>query len=246
MNQLHCALQFLTRLPLPPLRDFQPDAISRAAKYFPLVGHLVGAVSASVLLLAAQIWSGAVPALLAIGVGMLLTGALHEDGLADTADGFGGGRTREQRLAIMKDSRIGTYGMLALGLGIALRVAALATMPPSLAALSLVVAHGAGRAIAVLAMATTEYAGAIDAAKIAPSNVRIGEASFALAWGLLPLLLLSWPAPIFALLLIASACGLLLWRAQRAIGGTTGDVLGAVEQLAEIAVLLAGASLVVA
>jgi adenosylcobinamide-GDP ribazoletransferase len=244
VNGLHCAIQFLTRLPVPALRDFQPDAISRAAKWFPLVGHLVGATTAAILLVSAQIWSGAVPALLAIGAGILLTGALHEDGLADTADGLGGGRTREQRLAIMKDSRIGTYGMLALLLGVALRVAALASMPVGLAALTLFVAHGAGRAIAVLAMATTRYAGAIDAAKIAPSNVRAGETGFALAWGLLPLLLLPWPAALVALLLMLAAVGLLLLRAQRALGGTTGDVLGAVEQLTEIAVLLAGASIV--
>jgi adenosylcobinamide-GDP ribazoletransferase len=243
-NAIHCAIQFLTRLPVPALRDFRPDAISRAAMWFPLVGHLIGAISAGLFLLASQIWSGAVPALLAIGAGVAVTGALHEDGLADTADGLGGGRTREQRLAILKDSRIGTYGMLALLLGIGLRVAALAAMPVMLAALTLVVAHGAGRAVAVLAMATTRYAGTVDAAKIAPSNVRSSEAAFALTWGLLPLLVLPWPAAPFALLLMIVACGLLLWRAQHLLGGTTGDILGAVEQLAEIAVLLAGASLV--
>ena len=109
------AVQLLTRVPTPGIAGFQPDWVARSARYYPLVGALVGAVAALVLLGAARLWTGALPALLAVAGGVLLTGAFHEDGLADAADGLGGGATRERRLHIMKDSRIGSYGALALG-----------------------------------------------------------------------------------------------------------------------------------
>src|ERR1700722_5222356 len=105
------ALRFLTVIPAPDAERVEDDWLIHAAKYFPLVGIIVGGFSAVVLLLAAKIWNGMLlPPLLAIAAGIALTGALHEDGLADTADGFGGGRSRAGRLTIMKDSRIGTYG----------------------------------------------------------------------------------------------------------------------------------------
>jgi adenosylcobinamide-GDP ribazoletransferase len=110
-----CALQFLTRLPVPSFVDFQSDWITRAARYYPLVGILVGAISAGVLLAGGQVWSGLLPALLAVAAGVLVTGGFHEDGLADTADGLGGGQAPARRLEIMKDSRVGTYGVLTHG-----------------------------------------------------------------------------------------------------------------------------------
>ncbi|WP_292057113.1 adenosylcobinamide-GDP ribazoletransferase, partial [Brevundimonas sp. UBA5936] len=123
-----CALQFLTRLPTPPLRDFQPEWIQQSARWFPLVGQVVGLIAAAILYGAAQVWSPWIAALLAVAAGVALTGGFHEDGLADTADGLGGGQTRARRLEIMKDSRLGSYGALTLGLTLALRVAALAML----------------------------------------------------------------------------------------------------------------------
>src|SRR5205809_570114 len=119
-----CALQFLTRLPAPSFADVQPDWITRAARYYPAVGVPEGAICAGVLLATGQLWSGSLPALLAVATGVLVTGGFHEDGLADTADGLGGGQTPFRRLEIMKDSRVGTYGVLALGLTLAIKVAA--------------------------------------------------------------------------------------------------------------------------
>ncbi|MBC7670091.1 MAG: adenosylcobinamide-GDP ribazoletransferase, partial [Gemmatimonadaceae bacterium] len=124
-----CAVQFLTRLPAPSFADFQADWITRSARYFPLVGILVGALSAGVLLAAGQLWSGALPALLALAAGVLITGGFHAGGLAGTAHGLGGGPTPGRRLGIMKDSRVGTYGVVALGLALAIKVAALAALP---------------------------------------------------------------------------------------------------------------------
>ena len=234
-----CALQFLTRLPAPSFADFQPDWITRAARYFPLAGILVGAIGAGVLLLAGHVWSGPLPALLAVAVGVLVTGGFHEDGLADTADGLGGGQTPARRLEIMKDSRIGTYGVLALGLVLALKVAALATLPLATAALALVAAHGAGRVAAVAVMVLGRHVSDRDDAKYkpAPDGVRPFELLIAAGLGLGPLALLGWPGLAGAAVGAILAAALAL-TARRLIGGHTGDVLGGVEQACELGVLL--------
>jgi len=235
-----CAVQFLTRLPVPALKGFEPDWISRAARYFPLVGLLVGAACAVVYWSASQVWSGWLPALLAIAAGVLITGAFHEDGLADTADGLGGGTDPAKRLAIMKDSRIGTYGALALGLGLALKAAALAALPPGLGAWALVAAHGAGRGAAVLAMRLLPYVGAPGATKWKPAPVGLspGEVATAMAFAGLPLAISPDGVVFQGLAVGALMCVALALAARRLIGGYTGDVLGAIEQVFEIGFLL--------
>jgi len=134
------ALRFMTVLPIRSGETLDADWLTRASKYFPAAGIVVGLAAALVFAIASRYWPGFVPAVLAVATSALLTGALHEDGLADTADGFGGGRSREARLAIMKDSRIGTYGMLALAFSVALRIAAIALMTPSFAWAALIAA----------------------------------------------------------------------------------------------------------
>jgi adenosylcobinamide-GDP ribazoletransferase len=237
---LACATQFLTRLPVPPLKGFETEWLTRSARYFPLVGQLVGAMAALVLLAASQVWSPWIAALLALGSGLLLTGALHEDGLADSADGLFGGRTPEARVAIMKDSRIGAFGVLALGVVLALKVAGLAALPPAAAAVALIGAHGFGRAAVTVAMRATPYALAGRPTRWTPSavGVRSWEAVMAVGFSLWPLALMAPPAAIAAVLggSVASAAGASL--AQRRLGGHTGDVLGAVEQLGEMGFLL--------
>ncbi len=244
LRLLACAVQMLTRLPTPRLQGFQPDWTTRAARYYPLAGQLVGAISAIVLLGASHLWGGAVAAVLAVAAGALVTGGFHEDGLADTADGLGGGRTAEARLAIMKDSRIGTYGALALGLVTALRIAALAHMTPVQGALALLLAHGAARAAAVLVMAALPYAGDVATAKLAPAArpAGPGEAALAVGLALWPALWMSWSAVLAGVVLASGAAGMMTLQARRLIGGYTGDVLGAVEQLAETGLLLGAAA----
>jgi adenosylcobinamide-GDP ribazoletransferase len=234
-----CAVQFLTRLPTPSFADFEPAWITRAARYFPLVGILVGSACALVLLAAGQVWSGPLPALLAVAAGVLITGGFHEDGLADTADGLGGGQTSERCLEIMKDSRVGTYGVLALGLVLAIKVAALAELPLATAALALVAAHGAGRTAAVAVMVLERHVSDRDDAKYkpAPDGVRPLELLVAAVLGLWPLALLGWAGLAGALVGAALAVVLAL-TARRLIGGYTGDVLGGVEQACELGVLL--------
>lgn len=239
-----CAVQFLTRLPTPAFADFEPGWITRSARYFPLVGLLVGAACAGMLLAAGQLWGGPLPALLAVAAGVLITGGFHEDGLADAADGLGGGQTPDRRLEIMKDSRLGTYGALALGLVLAIKVAALAALPLATAALALVAAHGAGRAAAVAVMVVGRHVSDPATAKYkpAPDGVRPMDLLVGALLGLWPLVLLGLPG-LAGAAVGAILAGLLTATAKRLIGGYTGDVLGAVEQVCELGVLLGVAAM---
>ncbi|MDR6625644.1 adenosylcobinamide-GDP ribazoletransferase [Caulobacter segnis] len=242
---LLCAVQFLTRIPTPSLTGFESDWITRATRYFSLVGQGVGAISAGAFLLGFHVWGAGVAAVLAIGLGLLITGAFHEDGLADTADGLGGGQTAQRRLEIMKDSRIGTYGVCALAIALGLKVAVLSTLSAQLGALALLAAHGVGRAASVVAMRTTPYAPSGEAGKWKPTpmGARTGEVIVALVIAAWPLLLLPAPAAGLGLALGAIAALALARTAVRLIGGHTGDVLGAVEQVFEVGFLLGLAAL---
>ena len=224
---LLAATQFLTRLPVRP-RSYDPDWLPRGAKYFPLVGLLVGLIGASVLLLATTLWPAPIAAILALGATILVTGAFHEDGLADSADSLGGW-TREKRLEIMKDSRLGTYGALALLLCLALQAGALSALPAPLAAATLVTAPAAGRLAPVLIMATLPYAGAIERSRIEHrlDQPDVGEAAIAAVIAALPLVLLPPDRALLGVVLGALAAGVVAWRLCRALGGYTGDVLGA-------------------
>jgi len=235
-----CALQFMTRLPTPALQGFEPDWIARASPYYPVVGWIVGGLAGAVMVVASGVWPGLIAAVMAVGAGVLVTGGFHEDGLADAADGLGGGQTPERRLEIMKDSRVGSYGVLALWVMLTLKAATLATFAPMQAALALVAAHGAARAFAVVVMAGLGYAGDPAAAKLkpAPTGVRPHEAVIALALGLAPLVLFPPLQALAAPALAAVGAGALALAARKLIGGFTGDVLGAVEQLAEVGLLL--------
>lgn len=244
-----CAVQFLTRIPTPQLAGFQPEWIQQSARYYPLVGQVVGGVSALILYGAAQVWNPWIAALLAVAAGVVLTGGFHEDGLADTADGLGGGLTRARRLEIMKDSRLGSYGALALGLTLALRVAALAMLTqasPLFAAVALLASHGLGRAAAVGAMAIMPYGGDPGMAKEGrPDRASWVGLTVAVLIALWPLIFFSPTTGAGAVALGLAAGAVPAWLAWRLIGGRTGDVLGAVEQAFEVGFLLAVAGLAV-
>lgn len=236
------AVQFLTRIPTPRLESLPADWLARSGKYFPLVGAITGGLSALSLLGAHLLWrSGPLPALIAVGAGLVLTGALHEDGLADAADAFGGGRSPEQRLAIMKDPRLGTYGALALGFALAGKTAALSNLPVQLAAAGLVCAHVGARAAAVWTMSFLPYAAEPTASKAPAPHRALGvwELGLTLALALAPVLLLLRPAAGLSCAGAAAVTTLLIARGSaRRIGGHTGDVLGAVEQAYELVFLL--------
>jgi adenosylcobinamide-GDP ribazoletransferase len=246
-EDLVAATRFLTRVPVPRLlagravpADHPNHGLTRGLRAFPLVGALIGLVGALVYWLAAMFdLSPLAGALLAIGATVCLTGGLHEDGLADCADGFGGGRDRETKLAIMRDSRIGSYGVLALVLGIGLRVAALADLTPSDGAAALIAAHAASRAAMPLLMALLEPArpDGLAASLGRPSELVLAQA---VILGVLLCALMTGPfAGIAALSFAALVLAGLESLARRQIGGYTGDVLGAAQQVTEIAILIA-------
>lgn len=233
------AVQFLTRLPVPDQGNFTAEWLDRSVKYFPLAGLIVGVISGAVLLAASALWSGVLPALLAVAAGIAATGAFHEDGFADFFDAMGG-TNREARLAIMKDSRLGTFGATALGMDIALKVLALAALAPALAASALIAAHAGGRFAAIMAMAYLPYAGDGSTAKPKPlaTNITARGLAIAACFAMPPLVLLSFPAGLIACLAGFAAAIFMAWRAKRLLGGFTGDALGAIEQSYEIAFLL--------
>jgi adenosylcobinamide-GDP ribazoletransferase len=250
VSQFWNALRFLTVVPVPAADRVEDDWLMRAAKYFPLVGIIVGVASAAVLLLASKIWVGFLPPLLAVAASIILTGALHEDGLADTADGLGGGRSREARLAIMKDSRIGTYGALALGFGVALRVFALAHVPLWTGAAALIAMHASSRLAAGAVMAGLPYAGDPAATKLTYTEAPLHRSEIVMALtvtfvALLPLLRSGFTAVLFGLLLGSALAAWLVDCARRWIGGYTGDILGATEQVFEMGFLLGVAAAVI-
>jgi adenosylcobinamide-GDP ribazoletransferase len=230
------ALSFLTRLPVSLADAPGPNALARSMRLFSLVGAVIGAAIGGIDLLALKILPPWPASLLAIAFGLLLTGALHEDGLADCADGFGGGRDKEKKLAIMRDSRIGAYGTLALILSVGLRASALVQLANPAGAL--IVAHALSRAVIPGLMIQLPPAGATGLAASAGTPVKADfMIALIIAIFLSAFLLGGWLAPVLgvtALVFIAVA-----WLARRHIGGYSGDVLGALQQTCEIAILLA-------
>ncbi|MDJ0823184.1 MAG: adenosylcobinamide-GDP ribazoletransferase [Paracoccaceae bacterium] len=235
------AVQFLTRLPVPRDLPFSDDLLIRATKYYPLVGVLIGAIGAAVLLISALALPPLVAVLLSLAATLLATGAFHEDGLADAADGIGGGLTAERALEIMRDSRIGTYGAVTLGTVLALKVALLASVQPGVAAILLVVGHGMGRMAAVHIIATTRYARDVGAKFVAPSvtpdGYRVALATaFVILCGLIVTL---GPGLAFCAALGCIALAQAWrWVFVRKLGGYTGDCLGGTQQMGELGLYL--------
>jgi adenosylcobinamide-GDP ribazoletransferase len=240
VGDLTASLGFLTRLPMARAAPAGGADIGRAAWAFPIAGIVVGMIGAIVYVFAYKLGFTAWPsATLSIVATLAVTGCLHEDGLADTADGFGGGGTREQKLDIMRDSRIGTYGVCALIASILIRAGALASLgDPKLVAMALIAAHGAARATLPAFMALLPPARG-DGLSYAAGQPPQDRAMIAGGLGILILVLFLGLAPgILALILLVGAVALMAWLSMRQIGGQTGDVIGALEQVGEIIVLL--------
>jgi adenosylcobinamide-GDP ribazoletransferase len=242
------ALQFLTRVPV-RLQVFDPAWLHASARHFPLIGMAVGAFGAAVWWGAALVWPPAVAVLVSMAATITVTGAFHEDGLADTCDGLGGAVTRERALVIMKDSRLGSYGTVGLGLTLALKAAALIGLTgqggdaaAALVVMTMVWSHSASRAAAVVLASSLRYAGDPEHAKAKPMATEVSQAgaAVAVAWALLagaPFVAVVGPAPggaaAAAVMAVAWLCA--LWFR----GGYTGDTLGATQQWSELASYLA-------
>lgn len=239
------ALQFYTRLPIPRWVGFESAWLAQASRYFPAVGLVVGGIAALVYALAVMLFSQAVAVLLSMAASIYLTGAFHEDGLADACDGLGAGGTRERVLEIMKDSRIGSYGAVGLILMLALKAAALTAMPAYAVVVALIVAHPLSRLGALLLAWRLEYVAA--AGKSLALARHLGREDFVIAITtvgilVLAMLIAGWLSISALLTGILSVLGVLLLMGRmlvRRIGGYTGDCLGAVQQVSELAFYLA-------
>lgn len=232
------AVGFLTRLPV--TGNAGPGALARASRTFPLVGVLVGVIAGAVYAVGADLsLTPAIAAALAVAAGIALTGALHEDGLADFADGLGVRGDPQAKLAAMRDSHIGVFAMLALATGLLLRVLALATLAEPLQVLgALVAAHAGARGLLPWAM-YQENPARPDGLAVAAGRPSRATAGAALIIGAIAIVVALGPGAGFAAAVGAGLAMALLPLARRQLGGITGDVLGAVEQLAEVLILLA-------
>ena len=251
MSGLVDAVSFLTRVPVDRrvvgvgASPHHPDRmIADAVPWFPVVGALVGVLVGLVYWAAAWALPPMVAATMAVTVGVVVTGAFHEDGLADSVDALWGGYDRARRLAILKDSRHGTYGVSALVLSTVLRVAALGSLAPGRTALgALVAAHALGRGAAVAMMGTTPNARDEGLAAYVRETGRRH-----VAIGLVVSAMMGLAAMAGWLVPAAMLAAVLTWMVRRVamdkLGGIVGDVLGAVEQVVEIGVMLVASAVV--
>nr|WP_034334111.1 adenosylcobinamide-GDP ribazoletransferase [Herbaspirillum sp. B39] len=238
------ALQFFTRLPIPRWVGFQPHWLQHATRYFPLVGWIVAWACALVYLLAVQFWPQMVAVLLSTAAGIWLTGAFHEDGFADVCDGLGGAVSRERALEIMRDSRLGSYGVIGIVALLLAKLAALQALLPLQVLAVLGMAHPLSRWLATCLIWRMDYVR--EEGKVKPLAQQMGQGEFLLATlfavlpviGVIALGMMSWQRIAAGVLLAAVATLWLAARFRRRLGGYTGDCLGAVQQLSETAFYL--------
>lgn len=245
------ALMFYTRIPCPKNTDHSPEYINRATRYFPLIGWIVGAISFAFYYGASHLFDTTISTAIALVVGVLVTGAFHEDGLADVFDGFGGGWTKQNILDIMKDSRVGAFGLIATVFLLLIKFLALSQVLHQFdnaewywSLLIFIVYHSLARLTAVCIVFTSEYSREDASSKAKPIAKGYGapEVVGAFVFGLTPFLLFTVLLPSPIVLFVLAPIFVLYWRSKKYfekwIDGYTGDCLGAVEQMAEMIVLL--------
>ncbi len=233
LNLFFLALGFFSRIPMPAWVSYSPENLNRSSRYFTLVGWLLGGLVAIAFYVVNLFFSINISLWFAMAFSLVLTGAFHEDGLADTADGFGGGYTIEKKLSIMKDSRVGTYGAVALMM--ALMGKYLLLLESRHLVVSLLIAYALSRTLAASLIFDMNYVTDIDSSKSKPLANNQSKADL--------LVLLTTSLPLFLFLVWQSAlllcCVLILVRYTckfyfiKQIGGYTGDCLGAAQQVGE-------------
>ncbi|SHF30259.1 adenosylcobinamide-GDP ribazoletransferase [Vibrio gazogenes] len=235
------SLSFFTRIPVPASVPYSTERMNQSGRYFSLVGLLLGLICYGVYSLCALVLPEHLSILLMMGCSLLLTGAFHEDGLTDMADGIGGGMTTERRLAIMKDSRIGTYGAAALIMALLMKYSVLSSLAMHASMLQiLLVGNGLSRAVAASLIYDMPYVSDIHTSKSKPlaSRQTARELGILLFFGIIPCIGLD----LSILLIIGSVSCLLRFALKqwllRRIGGFTGDCLGGVQQITELAIYL--------
>lgn len=231
------AIMFYTRIPVPKGTGFSEENLNRATRYFPFIGIVVGGFGAIVFILSQLVFSTPIAIFLSIVLMILLTGAFHEDALADFCDGFGGGNTQEKILTIMKDSRIGTYGAIALVLLLMSKFLLINEIEAGSIPLVIISAHAFSRLNPVLLIFSSKYVRADETSKSKPVGKKGSATTFivALLFGLGPLFLI--PLKFIPFLIIIQLLVFFVFRLyiHKKLGGYTGDILGALQQFSEIA-----------
>lgn len=230
------AVMFYTRIPVPRWVNHDAENLNKATKYFPFVGWIVGGAAALVFWSAVHVFDKPVALLLSMVTTVWVTGAFHEDGLADVCDGFGGGWTKEKILIIMKDSRVGAFGVIGLVFILLLKFYLLLSVPNTWLPVTLIAAHALSRWIAATFIITHRYVRENEDAKAKPvaKQFSITHLLVGAIFGWLPLLLFEQPV---YLLLVLPMYGMKMYLGRffkKWIGGYTGDCLGATQQLCEL------------
>lgn len=234
------AIRFFTRLPVPGWVGHSAEALNHSARYFPAVGLLVGGIGALVYWLAMHLWPQPVAVLLSMAATIYATGAFHEDGLSDTVDGLGGGWEKARILDIMKDSRVGSYGVVAMVLALLGKFVLLSSLEPAIVPFALLAGHAVSRFCATVLLATMDYVRDDLLSKAKPLATRTsgGAMLVALCFAIAPLAALPLFKTLAGVTLAALATLWLARKFQLWLGGYTGDCLGATQQLAEISFYL--------
>lgn len=241
LDYFFAALRFFTRLPVPAWVGHSQDQLDHAARYFSLIGVVVGAIGAGVTAATGLLLPPALAILFGMAATLLATGAFHEDGFSDSCDGFGGGWEKLQVLTIMKDSRVGSYGAIGIAMMLFAKFTALGEIYAaySLATLAgaLIAGHALSRFASTALIYALEYVREDETSKSKPLAKRMarGELALAALCGLAPSAVLPWPQTAAALMLVALATFLAARYFVKRIGGYTGDCLGATQQVAELA-----------
>jgi adenosylcobinamide-GDP ribazoletransferase len=243
MRGFRSAVALLTRVPVGG-SDRESGGLTRSVKWIPVVGGLVGLVIGLAYVAASSVMPSLLAAALATGVGVILTGALHEDGLADTMDGFGGGVGREETMRIMKDPAIGVYGVTSIVMSLVLRILSLSTLTSALVLVFLPSIHAMSRggSIGLMALLRPASTAGLGAAHDGPSLRRQVVTGCLLA-ALIGIAMIGWWAAAFTVL-VAVGAAVIGVTARRRIEGYTGDILGAAQQVGEVTCMVLAAALV--
>jgi adenosylcobinamide-GDP ribazoletransferase len=237
LELLLIAIGFFTRIPVPNTLDFSQQKLNQASRYFSLVGWLIGGLCALFFWLLSFILPANIAILGSMLFSVLLTGCFHEDGLADTCDGFGGGWQKQQKLSIMKDSRLGTYGAVAIWMVLSVKYMTLVQIESVV--ISLLVAHVLSRALATAMIYNLPYVSDEETSKVKPLAELLSakELSINLVIAAFSLMFISDIALMLLVVLVAVFFALRMLYIKQ-IGGFTGDTLGAAQQISEVCIYL--------
>jgi adenosylcobinamide-GDP ribazoletransferase len=230
------AVMFFTRIPCPKWVDHSEEYLNKASMYFPLIGWIVGGFSALVFWASKFLFPVSIAVIFSMIASILLTGAFHEDGFADVCDGFGGGWTKEKILEIMKDSRVGSYGVIGMILMLGTKFALLNQISIQFIPAALIAGHSLSRFASTSVIFTHQYVRENEDSKAKPlaKKMQFSDIILAAVFGTIPLLFMQNYLFVLAIIPVFLARWYMMRYFVKWIGGYTGDCLGAVQQVTEV------------